>query len=640
MKKINKLLLASLCLSGLAGCGGESAPSSSAGEPSAVGSPDLNSAVWIWNEDPSGAYTATLYLTYFEGQEEGAERSWKVTPEAEVVKEATCVSDGEVRYTARFDVGGIRLESHKDVRIPAKGHQYTSFESDERYHYPACDCGKVDYSSPEEHAFVDDVNGMTESCSFCHYSRFTSEYSENKVPNAKKQIAEYKVSNTLEEALSHIAGNQSSLALANALNDEDCSALTAEERTKLLSVLYDYSLFLDAGDYHAYKFSLPATFDYSFQERKEEDPEYGTLSCVELPSTIPSRPVNKNADGHIDSRPADGIAVDYQATVYNGIEIPSFPTISDSIQEIGFMLYVPSANLEYRILSYKSFPSSLGSDNRTYLNEDTPLQEGWNFLSFRDFAPFKDKTHLFLEIKDENGSMPAGVYKATSMLAKYGESEELIQDIASLAGLASLSFQNFEQTQSVFALYSRFSDTLKKLVPNGDRLEELHRAIEGKFSLPYGSSISMTDNRDLSATMPLSKIAGNSMYRLNASSTVFKGTIKATDPIPCPNQTLGFLTYQQGESYFGGDAGDVLSLLDVNWGSFVDTTSVPLGGGWTLHYVPLDRIEEYVDKGAETIYHSNFIRFQMTGIDVSSESPLYLSTLYSFDVSLLQEGTL
>lgn len=640
MKKIKKLLLASVCLLGLAGCGAEGEGSSSPEASTIKGTPDLNSAVWTWEEDASGGYVTTLYLTYSDGQNGGAEHFWKIVPEAEVLTEATCVEDGLIRYTARFDANGVRLESHKDVAVPAKGHQYVSYHGDEQYHYPTCACGKVDYSQPAEHVFADDGNGMTESCSLCRYSRFNSEYLENKIPNAKKQIAGYETSSTLEEALSHIAINQSSSDLANALTEEDCARLTSEERAKLLSVLYDYSLFLNAGDYHSYKFSLPAVFDYSFEERKETDPEYGTLSCIDLPASIPVRSVNIYPDGHIDSRPDNGIAVDYQATVYNGIEIPSFPAISDSIQEIGFMLYVPTSGIEYRILSYKSFPSSLGGDNRTYLNEDTPLQEGWNFISFSDFAPFKDKTHLFLEIKDSGGSMPKGVYKMSSMLAKYGKSEELLEDIASLASLDLLSFQNFEQTKNAFALYSRFNDSLKKLVPYANKLEELHQRIEGKFSLPYGSSITVTDNRDLSTAMPLSKIEGNSMYQLNLSSTFFKGTIKASDPIPCPNQTLGFLTYQQGETYFGADADDSLSLLDVYWNSFVETVSVPLGGGWVLHYVPLDRIEEYVEKGAETIYSSNFIRFQMTGIALSLEYPLYLSTLYSFDTSLLQEANL
>lgn len=638
MKKIERALLASLCLFGLAGCG-NNAGDSSLGDASVIkGDPDLNSAVWMWNEDSSGNYVCTLYLTYFEEGKAGVEHAWKIVPETEVLKETTCVEDGKVRYVARFNADGIRLESHKDVVVPAKGHQFLSYKSNESYHYPLCACGKTDYTKGVSHVFADDENDMTESCSVCHYTHFSEEYLENKIPNAKKKIGEYELSNTLEEALSNISKNASSTLLAEALSEEDCAMLTEEERTKLLSVLYDYSVFLDAEDYHSFKFSLPASFDYPFEERKEEDSRYGVLSCFDIQETVPVRTVDLYGDGESDSRPSSGIAVDYQATVYNTIEIPSFPSISDSIEAIGFMFYAPVSNLEYRILSYKSFPSSLGSDNRTYLNADTPLQEGWNFISFSDLASFKEKTHLFIEIKDDVGAMPQGVYKVSSILAQHGKSEDVIADIASLPDPESLSFENFEQTKNTFALYSRFSDSLQKLVPNGAKLEKLNETIDGKFSLPYGSAIAVTDNRNLSDTMPLSKIKGNSMYKLNVSSSVYKGTIKATDPIPCPNETLGFLTYQEGESYFGKDSNDILSLLDVHWGSFVDTISVSLGDGWVLHYVPLDQIDQYVDEGAETIWSNNFIRFQMSGIAVSNEAPLYLSTLYSFDISLLKEG--
>ena len=639
MKKIKCFLLLLVSLTCLVSCSNNNDDDSEE-TIEVLGSADISTAFWDWQKDINGGYNVTLYLTYYQNEEDnkGVEKGISITPNKTTVKANNCTEDGLDRYIASYVVDGVTIQSHKDVITPAKGHHFTNYVDDGDAHLMSCECGLIDTENRIPHAYIDDNNQMSETCEFCNHTRFTDSYRANKISNIKNSIANLIVPHSLEEAVNNLTRNSVVYKLIDSLEDDDASKLTAEEMSKLLSVAYNYRIFMNASDYHSYKISTLTTESYVVNDDYIQDEEYGNLRTFNIPEAIPQRLVYNKKDEDPVINPASGVGVDYQNTVFNTIEIPNFPEISSVVNEIGFKIYVPVEGISYRLLGYYSFPSSL-TKAYAYINDDTLLNEGWNTITFTDFSSFKNITHIYIELKDCNGALPAGDYKLTSIISSYDDVSNLEEEIAQIPAINDLNITYCEKILSAYNLYNSLDSNVKEFINGRDKLLKSYNEYASKFTYSLGKSIYLTNSSDLYTPMNAYSIAGNTMYEINANGqSVFKGLIKASDPLNNAHETLGFLTYQEGDNdIFGNTNNTKFEAYNNTWGDYVILNTIHIYGNWYLHYIPLDMIDDYVINGAKTIYSASYIRFGVFGIPLKStnSNPLYISTLYSFDTSLI-----
>lgn len=640
MKKIKTLLCLFGAIITLSSCGSNNNQKDEK-EPTKIevlGNPDISTAYWEWQKNEANGYDVTLYLTYFANEKdtEGTEVPIDVEPVRTTLSSNTCTEDGLDRYIATFVANGVTIQSYKDVITPKKGHNFTNYYDDGETHCLMCECGLIDRNNKIPHTYLDDGNYKTETCKYCNHKHFTDEYLKNKITNLKAIISSLHVPTDIEDAINNWNLNSLANTVIDALEPEDAKEFTNEEISKLISVAYTYRTFLDASKYNSFNVDSLIVEPYIINNSYENDNEYGSLRTFNLPTTIPQRMMSMTPEDPV-LHPASGIQVDYQATVYNTVEIPYFPQISAISREIGFKFYVPTEGIEYRLLGYYSFPNSLAK-TYNYLTNDVMLNQGWNTITFSDFSVFSNITHIFIEIKDSQGSMPAGDYKLTSIISRCDDASKLPSEISAMPSAQDIEFTYYEKILNSYNLYQSLDDKIKTFITGSDKLVECFNVINNKYSLPFGSSIYLTNSSQLNDPMPYKNINGNSMYGISTSaSSVFSGLIKAQDPLPCPHETLGFLSYQEGTDAFGGNPNTQFKLLDNMWGEYLTLTTVQIRENWYLHYVPLDKIDECLTKAAKTIYGASYIRLRLSGIPVSSvnQNSLYISTLYSFDTSLI-----
>ncbi|MBQ2471199.1 MAG: hypothetical protein II508_01220, partial [Acholeplasmatales bacterium] len=139
MKKLIKVSSASLALLSIffiASCGDEAINTSSIIE-------DIEKGNFVWNEDNSASY---VYKTA-----NGEELTVTAKITSNVIKDATCIDEGQREYKAEVEVLGKTYSDSKIITIPATGHSYypvgelpPTCDADGHGEYIACEnCDKV-----------------------------------------------------------------------------------------------------------------------------------------------------------------------------------------------------------------------------------------------------------------------------------------------------------------------------------------------------------------------------------------------------------------------------------------------------------------------------------------------------------------